>query len=264
VQAQRSRLVPARADGARPVGAWGGLAGSFRAAWNGVVETALHQRNMRIHLVAALLVALLGTAVPFGPAERLALLLAVFLVLAAEVANTALEALVDLVTRETHVLARSAKDASAGAVLLLALAAVAVLGVVLRSAWDVLSVSGTALWRQASPGLPLAGVVAALLVPLRRDRAIDVALAGAGLFLLGLVAWGSVSAVFSALAALVLAIACATAYRRRSPGPRGPGGAVLDEPPPPGEASGPLHKATRSREDHGSFALRRGSTTHDG
>jgi diacylglycerol kinase (ATP) len=103
-------------------GAIAAIAASFRFAWDGVVETALYQRNMRIHLVAALLVALLASAVPLGAAADLALLFCVFLVLSAEVANSALEALVDLVTRERHDRARAAKDAGAGAVLVLAAA----------------------------------------------------------------------------------------------------------------------------------------------
>jgi diacylglycerol kinase (ATP) len=248
----------------RRAGFWRGLAGSFRAAWDGIVETALHQRNMRVHLVAALLVALLGTAAPFGLAERLALLFCVFLVLAAEVANSALEALVDLVTRERHHLARTAKDAGAGAVLLLALAAVAVLGVIMGSP-GVLLAAAPSLWHQALPGLPLVAVVTALLVPVPRDRAVDLALGAAGLFLLVLVALGSVSAMFTALAALLLAIAwaCASARLAAAGAPR-PGAARPEQQPRPGEAAGPLHKATRSREDHDSTGPRRGSSPHDG
>jgi diacylglycerol kinase len=219
---------------------------------------------MRIHLGAALLVALLGTAVPFGPAQRLALVLSVFLVLAAEVANTALEALVDLVTPETHPIARVAKDCGAGAVLLLVLGSVAVLGVVVATGTGLLALAGPALARQASPGVPLLAVVTALLLPARRDPAVDVALGVAGVFLAGLVAWGSVSHVFSAVAALVLAVAWAAARERRAAVRRGRGTAGPEAAPPrPGEASGPLHKEPRSREDHGSLALRRGSTDHE-
>ena len=85
-----------------PGGGRGGrraFAASFAVAWNGIVETAMHQRNMRVHLVAGLLVSLLASGLALGVAEQLALLLCVFLVLSAEVANSALEALVDLVTR---------------------------------------------------------------------------------------------------------------------------------------------------------------------
>ncbi|HUK66195.1 MAG TPA: diacylglycerol kinase family protein, partial [Anaeromyxobacteraceae bacterium] len=93
---------------------------SLGHAWDGVVETAHQQRNMRIHLVAGLLVSLLGSGVPLGFGARLALLLCTFLVLSAEVANSALEAMVDLVSPQHHESARVAKDAGAGGVLVLA------------------------------------------------------------------------------------------------------------------------------------------------
>jgi diacylglycerol kinase (ATP) len=123
---------------ALPRRGWRGLAWSFACAWEGVVETAARQRNMRIHLALALAVAAAASAVPLRLASDLALLLCVFLVLSAEVANSALEALVDLVTRERHELARRAKDASAGAVLVLAAGSVAVLGAVVAHDWQAL------------------------------------------------------------------------------------------------------------------------------
>ena len=105
-------------------------------AWSGLVETALHQRNMRIHLVAGLLVALLASGLALGAGPQLALVLSLFLVLAAEVTNSALEALVDLLAPERHERARAAKDAAAAAVLLLAVGAVAVLAIVLVDSWS--------------------------------------------------------------------------------------------------------------------------------
>jgi diacylglycerol kinase (ATP) len=54
------------------------------------------------------------------------LALLVVLVLAAEMVNTMVEALVDLVTTEYHPLAKVAKDVAAGVVLLTAIGAVVV------------------------------------------------------------------------------------------------------------------------------------------
>jgi diacylglycerol kinase (ATP) len=99
------------------------LAGAFRFAWRGVLDVALSQRNMRLHLAAAALVAAFASAAPLGVAEQLALLASVFLVLSAEVMNTAIEAAVDLSTREGDERARLAKDAAAGAVLVLSVGA---------------------------------------------------------------------------------------------------------------------------------------------
>ena len=191
------------------------LVSSFAAAWAGVVETALYQRNMRIHLVAGLLVALVGSGVALGVAEQLALLLCVFLVLSAEVANSALEALVDLVTRERHDRARAAKDAGAGAVTVLAAGSVAVLVAVLVHAWPAIAAGREAVLRQAAAGLPLALIAAALLAPLHRHRGLDVALTLAGGALLAALATFTASALFTALAALLFGVAVAVAWCRR-------------------------------------------------
>ena len=191
------------------------LASSFAVAWSGVVETALHQRNMRIHVVAGLLVALVGSGVALGVAEQLALLLCVFLVLSAEVANSALEALVDLVTREHHDRARAAKDAGAGAVMVLAAGSVAVLVAVVVHAWPTIAAAREAALRQAAAGLPLALMAAALLAPLRRPRALDIALAISGGALLVTLAGFTTSALFTALAVLLFGVAVAVARCRR-------------------------------------------------
>ncbi|MCL5058586.1 MAG: diacylglycerol kinase family protein [Actinobacteria bacterium] len=94
--------------------------GSFVYAFRGIVWVAATQRNMKIHLAAA--VAVLAAAVWFGlsPAETAVIVLAVALVMVAETINSAIEKVVDMVTGGYHPLARMAKDAAAGAVLLAA------------------------------------------------------------------------------------------------------------------------------------------------
>ena len=59
----------------------------------------------------------LGTVLGLATAEWIAILLCITVVIALELVNTAVEACVDLVTRETHPIARTAKDVAAGAVL---------------------------------------------------------------------------------------------------------------------------------------------------
>jgi diacylglycerol kinase (ATP) len=148
--------APAQAPGAAPRGSavplrrgWRALAWSFVHAWDGVVETAARQRNMRLHLAAGLAVSAAASVVPLGLASDLALLFCIALVLAAEVANSALEALVDLVAPDRHELARRAKDAAAGAVLVLAGGSVAVLAVVVAHEWRAL---GRASLASVRPG----------------------------------------------------------------------------------------------------------------
>lgn len=99
---------------------------SFAHAFAGIVYAVRTQRNMRLHLVAAI-VALTASAVLHVPrALAVSIVLVVAVVLAVELLNTALEAVVDLMTAVHQPLARAAKDSAAGAVLVVACAAVAV------------------------------------------------------------------------------------------------------------------------------------------
>ncbi|WP_055107426.1 diacylglycerol kinase family protein [Paenibacillus ihumii] len=101
---------------------------TFRYAAEGIVSALKSERNMKIHLLAAIIV-LLAAAYFRLPVRDVALLLIVIgLVIAAELVNTALEAVVDLVSPEWHPLAKAAKDAAAGAVLVTAIIAACVGG----------------------------------------------------------------------------------------------------------------------------------------
>lgn len=89
----------------------------------GIVRTIQTQRNMKIHLLCALAVALFCLIFPLALSTQALLFLCIALVLAAELLNTALEAIVDLCSPDFHTLAKTAKDAAAGAVLVLSVAA---------------------------------------------------------------------------------------------------------------------------------------------
>lgn len=116
--------APALGVAARPFGE------SLRCALRGVEQTFATQRNMRIHGVAAALAGLASALLDLGGVEILLVAVAVGAVMAAELVNTAVEAAVDLTTLERHPLARTAKDAAAGAVLVLAGLSVAIGAVV--------------------------------------------------------------------------------------------------------------------------------------
>ena len=103
---------------------------SFFAAWQGVVYVVKTQRNMRIHLVVALLVIFGGYFFEVSINEWLVLILIIAVVLIAESINTAVEATMDLLTEEYHPLAKIAKDTAAGAVLLAAISSV-VIGIII-------------------------------------------------------------------------------------------------------------------------------------
>jgi len=103
------------------------LADSFRDALAGLAYAWRTQRNLRIQVLAAagVLVALVLLRLP--PVQAGVLILAVVLVLAAELFNTAVEVVVDhFVGPEHQAAARVAKDVAAAAVVVTAVGAAAV------------------------------------------------------------------------------------------------------------------------------------------
>jgi diacylglycerol kinase len=97
---------------------YGNVLKSFSYALCGI-RTALHyEANMRIHTVCAILAVSYGLWIKLSATEWIALSLTISLVLFAELINTALEANVDLVTKEHRPEAKLAKDVAAGAVLI--------------------------------------------------------------------------------------------------------------------------------------------------
>lgn len=101
---------------------------SFLYAFRGIRYCIKHERNMRVHLSAAVLVTAFSVCFGLTAAEYGTLFFAVGLVLCAEALNTGIERAVDLVTQEQKRLAAVAKDCAAAGVLLAALTAAAVGG----------------------------------------------------------------------------------------------------------------------------------------
>ena len=90
---------------------------SFKYAFSGLRYVIISQRNAWIHAAITLLVVILAVLLKLNLQDWGILLLAIGLVWTAEIFNTALEALVDLVSPQPHPLAKIVKDTSAAAVL---------------------------------------------------------------------------------------------------------------------------------------------------
>lgn len=103
---------------------------NFFEAWgnatNGIIYSATTQRNIRIQLVLAVIVMVLSLFYGLNTAEFLCLLFAVFMVIFAELINTAIETVVDLFVDVYHPKAKISKDVAAGAVVLAACNAIVV------------------------------------------------------------------------------------------------------------------------------------------
>ncbi|HEY1014459.1 MAG TPA: diacylglycerol kinase family protein [Herpetosiphonaceae bacterium] len=99
---------------------------SFGYAFVGLGTLVRTQRNARVHVLAVAVVLVAGWQLRLERGEWLAVAVVCALVLALEAVNTAIEAVVDLVSPAPHPLAKRAKDVAAAAVLIAAMGALAV------------------------------------------------------------------------------------------------------------------------------------------
>ena len=106
------------------------IARSFGYAFEGIWTGIRKERNMKIHCVALILVTAAGTLFQITATEWCICLLLFGMVVSLELVNTAVEAVVDLVTEERKPLAKIAKDTAAGAVLFTAIMA-AIIGCII-------------------------------------------------------------------------------------------------------------------------------------
>lgn len=105
-------------------------AASFQYAARGVIAALRSEVHLRFHAGATVLVVGLGFYLDLNHLEWALVALAVAAVWSAELFNTAIEALTDLVSPAYHPLAGRAKDIAAAGVLLAALGA-AVVGLII-------------------------------------------------------------------------------------------------------------------------------------
>ncbi|MFK5857392.1 MAG: diacylglycerol kinase family protein [Bacteroidota bacterium] len=96
---------------------------SFIYAFYGLRHTLLTQHNFIIHIVLAIAAIVLGFYLNINSMEWVAIIIVIGLVLSAEVFNTAIEELVNLVSPQKNKKAGIIKDVAAGAVLIIAMAA---------------------------------------------------------------------------------------------------------------------------------------------
>lgn len=99
------------------------LINSFKYAFEGIKTALKKEQNMFIHCVACILVIILGLILKISSFEWLVCFILFGLVIATELINTSIEATIDLITKETKIEAKIAKDTASGAVLIFALVA---------------------------------------------------------------------------------------------------------------------------------------------
>lgn len=96
---------------------------SFMHAINGIVYALIYEHNMIIILLATIVTVSAGFYFEISSSEWLFCILIIGAVAASEMINTAIEATIDLATKEIHPLAKIAKDTASSATLILSITA---------------------------------------------------------------------------------------------------------------------------------------------
>ena len=97
---------------------------SIGIAFDGIIDLIKSENNAKIHLISTIVVIIVGFKLQFLAIEWLWISLAIAGVWVAELINTAIEKLTDLVSPEINPIAKKVKDYAAGAVLVMAIWAI--------------------------------------------------------------------------------------------------------------------------------------------
>lgn len=102
------------------------LIDSFNYAIHGIIHAIIHERNVKVHFALVITVMVLSLYFKISRADLIVIVLAAIMVIVAEMMNTAIENMVNLLTDTHHPLARIAKDVAAGGVLVASLGAITI------------------------------------------------------------------------------------------------------------------------------------------
>lgn len=103
---------------------------SFKYALEGLLAALKEEPNLKFHLLAGFLVIILSFMLNISSSDWIVIIILIGFVIAVELTNTAIEAVVNHLTITQHPGAKLAKDISAGAVLISALTA-AIVGLII-------------------------------------------------------------------------------------------------------------------------------------
>ncbi len=110
----------------------GRLLKSYSYAFRGLFKTFREEQNLKIQTFAGLVVLILGVYFSIGRMEWAILVLVVSLVLVAEIANSAVERITDVLKPRINTYIKEIKDITAAAVLLSSIAAI-IIGLIIFS-----------------------------------------------------------------------------------------------------------------------------------
>ena len=106
------------------------LANSFKYAIQGMIQSFRTEQNMKIHFLIMIMVIILGFWLKIDRTEWMICIILFGIVISGELFNTAIETTVDIAMPYRDKKAKKAKDISASAVLMLAIASAVVGGII--------------------------------------------------------------------------------------------------------------------------------------
>lgn len=109
---------------------WRARLKSFVYAWEGIVWFFRKEHNASVHLSATVMVLVLSVSFGVNKTEAIAVVFSIAFVWVAEMINTAIEKAMDLVSPQHNPPVKIIKDVSAGAVLVAAIAAFIIGGII--------------------------------------------------------------------------------------------------------------------------------------
>jgi diacylglycerol kinase (ATP) len=169
---------------------------------------------MRMHIIAALLVGLVASAVPLGLAEKAILIFCVTLIFFAEMLNSALEQLVDLAIQQFDEKAKLTKDIAAAGVLVLAIGSMVIFAAIVVHDAEIIFRDFSIIQRQVLFGVPLTFFGGALMHEATKPPWLDVLLGFGGLTTWAATTTWTESYVMTAMLFGLLTICAATARER--------------------------------------------------
>lgn len=88
---------------------------SFKFSFDGLIYAYTHEQSLALHVIVMAIIIACGLGFHISPLQWVITLVMGALILVAELFNTSIEAVVDMVTEEYHPLAKVAKDTASAA-----------------------------------------------------------------------------------------------------------------------------------------------------
>ena len=136
--------------------------GDVKYAIEGIVHVFRTQKHMRFHFLSVIIAGIFCLLLKLNYLEIVAIVFAISFVIFAELINTAVETVVDMVTQKYHPLAKFAKDIAAGAVLVASINAIIIAVIILFNRNKILNIEEVINWNK--PDAVVIGTIIAIIM----------------------------------------------------------------------------------------------------